>query len=85
MPSPEKFIESLKMFCVEENIREQINEGFEGIVSKTPKKRKAAYFKRAIDIMTEKVDPEKLQEVFEWNACCKSGARERHQKPLQKK
>ena len=72
------------MFCVEENIRKQINEGFEGIVSKTPKKRKAAYFKRAIDIMTEKVDPQKLQEVFEWNACCKSGARERASKAFAK-
>lgn len=84
MPSPEKFKESLELFNVEEKVIAQINEGYEDIISKTPKKVKAAYFKRAVDIMTEQVDAEKLQEVFEWNACCKGGAREKASKAFAK-
>lgn len=84
MPCPEKFKESLAAFAVDENVISQINEGYEGIVSKTPKKTKAAYFKRAVDIMTEHVDAQKMQEVLEWNACCKGGAREKASKAFAK-
>ncbi len=39
----------------------QINTGFGQVVSSTPKKIKASYFKRAIDIMDEKVDAGKKE------------------------
>ena len=84
MPSPEKFKESLEKFQVDETIISQINDGYEDIVTKTPKKIKAAYFKRAVDIMTEQMEEEKLKEILEWNACCKSGAREKASKAFGK-
>lgn len=64
MPSPEKFKKSLEMFGVDGDVIAQINEGYEDIVDKTPKKTKAAYFKRAVDIMNEQVEPQKLQDIF---------------------
>lgn len=84
MPSPEKFKESLEKFSIDEKVIAQINEGFEDIVSKSPKKIKAAYFKQAVDIMTEQVDAQKLQDIFEWNACCKGGVREKMSKAFAK-
>lgn len=84
MPSPEKFKESLVKFDVSEDVISQINSGYEDIVSKTPKKTKAAYFKRAVEIMNEQVDSQKLQDIFEWNACCKGGAREKASKAFAK-
>lgn len=84
MPSPEKFKESLEKFSLDEKVIAQINEGFEDIVSKSPKKIKAAYFKQAVDIMTEQVDAQKLQDIFEWNACCKGGVREKLSKAFAK-
>ncbi len=84
MPCPEKFKESLSQFNVDEKVIAQINEGYEEIISKTPKNVKAAYFKRAVDIMTEQVDAQTLQNIFEWNACCKGGAREKASKAFAK-
>ena len=80
MPCPEKFRESLIKFDVDASIIEQINTGFEQVVSSTPKKIKASYFKRAVDIMDEKVDAGKKRDILDWNACCKSGAREKASK-----
>ena len=80
MPCPEKFRESLIKFDVDASIIDQINAGFEQVVSSTPKKIKASYFKRAIDIMDEKVDAGKKRDMLDWNACCKSGAREKASK-----
>lgn len=62
MPSLGKFQESFKKFDMDEKMVAQINEGFECIDSKTPKKERALYFKRAVDIMEESLEPEKLQE-----------------------
>lgn len=84
MPSPEKFKKSLEMYGVDEKVISQINEGYEDVVDQTPKKTRAAYFKRAVDIMTEQVDSQKLQDIFEWNACCKGGAREKTSKAFAK-
>ena len=84
MPSPEKFKEALELFQIEESVISQINEGYEELLSKSPKKKKAAYFKRALDIMNEQVEPEKTQEIFEWNACCKGGARQKASKAFAK-
>lgn len=85
MPSLGKFQESLEQFKVDEKIISQINEGFEKIDSKTSKKQRALYFKRAVDIMNENIESEKLQEILEWNACCKGGAREKASKAFAKK
>lgn len=38
MPCPEKFRESLKEFHMEEEIIHQVNEGYEDLVSSSPKK-----------------------------------------------
>lgn len=84
MPSPELFQKSLVKFGIDEDIISQIKEGYEDIVDKSPKKTKAAYFKRAVDIMTEQVEAQKLQDIFEWNACCKGGAREKASKAFAK-
>lgn len=84
MPSPEKFKKSLEKFGISGDVISQINEGYEDIVDKTPKKTKAAYFKRAVDIMTEQLEAQKLQDIFEWNACCKGGIREKTLKTFAK-
>ena len=75
MPCPEKFAESLVRFNVEQDIIDEIFDGYTNIVSKTPKKKKAVFFKRAIDILDEKVDNNTVRSLLEWNACCKTGAR----------
>ena len=54
MPSPEKFMKFLERFDVSKDIISQINSGFKDITDKSPKKRRAAFFKNAADIMTEK-------------------------------
>ena len=85
MPSLGKFQESLVKFSVDEKIISQINEDYGSVDSKTPKKERALYFKRAVDIMNECVESEKLQEIFEWNACCKGAQEKKHQKLLRRK
>lgn len=84
MPSLGKFQESLITFNVDEKIVSQINEGFGKVDSKTPKKERALYFKRAVDIMDENMESDIFQAVFEWNACCKGGAREKASKAFAK-
>lgn len=75
MPSPEKFRETLAEFAVDEDIVCEINRGYENVVSKTNKKIKSAYMKQALDVMNERLPKERVQEIIEANACCKSGAR----------
>ena len=77
MPSPEKFRETLAQFAVDESTVREINKGYENVVSKTNKKIKSAFFKQALDVMNEKLPPEKVQEIIEANACCKSGGRKK--------
>lgn len=84
MPCPGKFRESLECFNIDEKVINQINDGYETIDNKTPKKMRARFFKRAVDIMTEQVENERIQEIFEWNACCKGGAREKASKSFAK-
>ena len=54
--------------------------GFEELSDKSSKPKRAAYFKQAVDVLTKELDPEKFQEIFEWNGCCKGGAREKASK-----
>ena len=75
MPSVEKFKESLADFRVEEAITAEINAGTDFLSSRSPKKAKAAYFQHAIEVMDRTLSPERVQEILEWNACCKGGAR----------
>lgn len=77
MPSPEKFRDTLNDFNVEKDVRDAIYEGYERIVSRTSKKEKSAFFRQAIEIMNERLPKDKVQEILEANACCKSGAREK--------
>ena len=53
MPCPEKFRETLVQYNIPQEIITQINQGFEDLVSSSPKKKKALYFKRATDILSE--------------------------------
>lgn len=84
MPCPEKFRETLAQFNISDSTIRQIEEGYEGIVSKMPKKITSAYFKRAIDILTEQVEPEIMIDLLAANACCKGGAREKNSKAFAK-
>lgn len=77
MPCPEKFRDSLAAFHVDEPIQRDILDGYENLVSSSPKIQKAAFFKRAVDIMDERMPPETVRDVLAWSACCKSGAREK--------
>ena len=85
MPCPEKFKTTLNDYKLDDSIINEINEGYEDITSSSPKKIKAAYFKRAADIMDSKLPPELTGEIFEVNACCKSGSREKASKAFAKK
>lgn len=78
MPCPEKFKETLEKYKVDENIIEEINNGYEGIVSRTAKPKKAAYFKRAIDILDSRIDFTTKRDILDYNACCKSGYRKKN-------
>lgn len=80
MPSPEKFKKSLERFEIFNDVVDEINNGYEEVVDKSPKKVRASYFKHAVDIMEEKLDQGIMQEVLEWNCCCKGGAREKASK-----
>ena len=75
MPSPEKFRETLYDFQIEQDIIDEMYRGFGDLKSKDNKKVKSAFFKQALDVMNQKFPSEKVQEVIEANACCKSGAR----------
>ena len=71
-------IDALDDFHVNQDIIDEIYSGFDGLVSKTNKKIKSAFFRQALEVMNEKLPSEKVQEIFEANACCKSGAREKN-------
>ena len=85
MPCPEKFRNSLKEYNIKEDLINCINEGYEDLVSSSGKKRKAAYFKRATDILTENADISTVHNLYESNACCKGGSREKAAKAFAKK
>ena len=80
MPSPEKFRQTLDDFNVEPALIDEMNQGFGKLESKTNKKIKTAFFTQALKVMNHRLPPEKVQEVFEANACCKSGVREKNSK-----
>jgi len=73
MLSPEKFMQTLDDFHVEPGLIDDMYQGFGKLESKTNKKIKTAFFTQALAVMNHRLPPEKVQEVFEANACCKSG------------
>lgn len=75
MPCMERFAPSLRDAGVSEEIIAKINEGYPELVSSLPKKKRAYYFKRAMDIVDTRVDRETLVGVMDAHGCCKSGAR----------
>lgn len=77
MPCPEKFKESLIEFNIHPQLVSQINAGYEELVSRSPKKIKAAYFQRAIELMDQQMSFNERYQVLDFNACCKGGAREK--------
>ncbi|MDF2567734.1 MAG: hypothetical protein K0R90_1190 [Oscillospiraceae bacterium] len=56
MPCPEKFTETIVKYKVDENIIEQINNGYEGIVSRTLKPIKAVDKLSAIQIFNPNIN-----------------------------
>lgn len=73
MPSPDKFKETLENYQVNQEIVEEIYTGLGNLKSRTDMKTKAAFFKQALEIMNTKLSKEKVKEILEANACCKSG------------
>ena len=43
MPSLEKFKQSLVKFAVDKQVIDSINEGYEALIARSPKKNRAAY------------------------------------------
>jgi len=84
MPCPEKFRDTLKKFVVDPVLISEINEGYETLVSSSPKKEKAAFFARAMNILDEHLDFQKKYEILDYNACCKGGSRDKAIKMLVK-
>lgn len=75
MPSPEKFNKTLKEFNIDSKIINQINNGYEELTDSSPKKLRAEYFKKAIDLLDESIPFEQEIELMDCNACCKGGKR----------
>lgn len=75
MPCPEKFKESLLLFRVDPSIAGRILDGYEDLVSSSPKTRRAAFFSRAASILDEGLGWQDRRELMEFNACCKGGQR----------
>lgn len=84
MPCPEKFRESLERFNVSTTLISEINEGYETLVSSSPKKLKAEYFARAMNLLDENLDFKAKYEILDYNACCKGGSRDKAIKALAK-
>lgn len=84
MPCPEKFRESLERFNVNPALILEINKGYETLASSSPKKLKAEYFARAMNLLDENLDYQARYELLDYNACCKGGSRDKAIKALAK-
>lgn len=67
--------QSLQAHNLSEDVIEQIMEGYQDIPAKCKKERKAAFISQVIDRMDGLLEEETRQEIIDWCACCKSGAR----------
>lgn len=84
MPCPENFQQALTAFGVPAETAARIGEGYENLVSSSPKQLKAAYFRRAVELLLESPGPGMLRPLLESCACCKGGAREKASKAFAK-
>lgn len=84
MPCPEKFRDSFALFNIPPELAARVNEGYEELAGSSPKKERAAYFKRAVEILEKELPPETFASLMQWNACCKSGARQKAAKTFAK-
>ena len=80
MPSPKKFQQSLVSCGVSPEVIRAIGEGFESIDDASAQAVRAAYFKRASDILDGSLTFEQKRDLMDLNGCCKSGAREKASK-----
>ena len=85
MPCPEKFKETMVIIGIPKEIIDDINTGFENTVCSSQKKEKAEYFKRATDILCSHCTLHTIHDLYEENACCKGGKREKESKAFAKK
>ena len=77
MPCPEKFRETLVRYGVNPDVIARINDGYETLASSAPKKKRAAYFKRAMAILDETLSFDERARLLDANGCCKTGARDK--------
>lgn len=84
MPSPEKFKRTLQHSAIAPTTIEKINSGYENLLDRSPKKERAAYFQRAMEILKQETSPEQYQHLLEENACCLGGQREKASKAFAK-
>ncbi len=75
MPSPERFYEILLEYKVDPKVITKIKKGFPDTTLKVKKKIKAEFFKQALSVMETELGVDKTREIFEANACCKTGTR----------
>ncbi len=80
MPSPKKFQQSLASCGVSPEVIRAVGEGFETIDDASAQAVRAAYFKRASDILDASLTFEQKRDLMDQNGCCKSGAREKASK-----
>lgn len=80
MPSPKKFRESLVKFEIPTEAIAAIDRGYEAVSDKSTKSKKAAFFRHGMEVLEQSTNPAVVRELMEWNACCKSGAREKASK-----
>ncbi|QQO08716.1 hypothetical protein [Breznakiella homolactica] len=85
MPCPEKFKESLELFGVPSSIIDEINNGYEKLVSSSKIQEKSLYFFRAMVILDKNIDNDLKSKIMDFNACCKSGVRDKNVKLHAKK
>ncbi len=84
MPSPEKFLETLKEYNVDKEIIDAIYDGYDNIVTKTKKEIRSAFFKQTLEVMNARLYIDTVQAILEANACCKCGARDKCSKQFSK-
>jgi hypothetical protein len=85
MPCPEKFKESLTIFGVNEIIINNINDGYNDLVSSSDKRKCSTYFIRAMKILDREVAHETKYKIMDYNACCKGGKMDKNVKEHAKK
>ncbi|MDO4460719.1 MAG: hypothetical protein Q4C42_11700 [Clostridia bacterium] len=84
MPSPENFRKIITAFGIEQDIIDEIYSGYEDLKDKSDRKIKSEFFAHALSVMNEKLPPDRVREILEANACCKSGTRLKNSKQFAK-